>query len=62
MMRNLSEKEQKEFIDSIPTDKKYTQKQIEKYCLERSQKWDCFKAYCVYACCKFFANLRKMWE
>lgn len=29
MMRNLSEKEQKEFIDSIPTDKKYTQKQMD---------------------------------
>lgn len=29
MMKNLSEKEQKEFIDSIPTDKKYTQKQMD---------------------------------
>lgn len=29
MMRNLSEQEQKEFIDSIPTDKKYTQKQMD---------------------------------
>ncbi len=29
MMKNLSEKEQKEFIDSIPTDKKYTEKQMD---------------------------------
>lgn len=29
MMRNLSEKEQKEFIQSIPTDKKYTQKEMD---------------------------------
>ena len=29
MMRNLSNQEQKEFIDSIPTDKKYTQKQMD---------------------------------
>jgi hypothetical protein len=29
MMRNLSEEEQKEFIESIPTDKKYTQKQMD---------------------------------
>lgn len=29
MMRNLSEQEQKEFIESIPTDKKYTQKQMD---------------------------------
>jgi len=29
IMRNLSEKEQKEFIDSIPTNKKYTQKQMD---------------------------------
>ena len=29
VMRNLSEQEQKEFIESIPTDKKYTQKQMD---------------------------------
>lgn len=29
MMRNLSKLEQKEFIESIPTDKKYTQKQMD---------------------------------
>lgn len=29
MMRNLSEQEQKKFIESIPTDKKYTQKQMD---------------------------------
>lgn len=29
MMRNLSEQEQKEFIESISTDKKYTQKQMD---------------------------------
>lgn len=29
IMRNLSEQEQKEFIDSIQTDKKYTQKQMD---------------------------------
>lgn len=28
MMRNLSEEEQEEFLNSIPTDKKYTQKQM----------------------------------
>lgn len=35
MMRNLSDQEQKEFIDSIPTDKKYTQKQMD----EETQKY-----------------------
>lgn len=35
MMRNLSEQEQKEFIESIPTDKKYTQKQMD----EKIQKY-----------------------
>lgn len=29
MMKNLSKKEQKEFIESIPTNKKYTQKQMD---------------------------------
>lgn len=29
VMRNLSEQEQKEFIESIPTDKKYTQRQMD---------------------------------
>ena len=29
IMRNLSEKDQEEFIESIPIDKKYTQKQMD---------------------------------